>query len=81
MGGTANVSLHEVPLPPTPGPRGGGAWPSPLRGQVLPLCPHRPPQGPFVHLSAMMAAYLGRVRVQATGESEVRGLRRAPSEE
>ncbi|XP_027821491.2 chloride channel protein ClC-Ka isoform X4 [Ovis aries] len=26
--------------------------------------------GPFVHLSAMIAAYLGRVRAKATGESE-----------
>ncbi|XP_046516210.1 chloride channel protein ClC-Ka isoform X4 [Equus quagga] len=31
--------------------------------------------GPFVHLSAMMAAYLGRVRVQATGESENKSKR------
>ena len=29
-------------------------------------------QGPFVHLSVMMAAYLGRVRTTTIGEPEVR---------
>uniref|UniRef100_A0A8C0C5M9 Uncharacterized protein n=1 Tax=Balaenoptera musculus TaxID=9771 RepID=A0A8C0C5M9_BALMU len=29
--------------------------------------------GPFVHLSVMIAAYLGRMRTKAIGESEVRG--------
>uniref|UniRef100_A0A452V8H2 Chloride voltage-gated channel Ka n=1 Tax=Ursus maritimus TaxID=29073 RepID=A0A452V8H2_URSMA len=36
------------------------------------LCPVPTPpwQGPFVHLSVMMAAYLGRVQTKAIGESE-----------
>lgn len=31
-----------------------------------------------MHLAVMLAAYLGRVLTKTTGESEVRGSRRAP---
>lgn len=40
----------------------------------FPGTPHcRPLQGPFVHLSVMIAAYLGRMRTKTIGEPEVRG--------
>jgi hypothetical protein len=43
-------------------------------GSSFPATPHcRPLQGPFVHLSVMIAAYLGRVRTKTVGEPEVRG--------
>lgn len=38
------------------------------------------PQGPFVHLSVMIATYLGRIRTKTIGESEVRGTRKSPIE-
>lgn len=42
-------------------------------GSSFPATPHcRPLQGPFVHLSVMIAAYLGRVRTKTIGEPEVR---------
>lgn len=40
--------------------------------------PHPHPQGPFVHLSVMISAYLGRVRAKTMGESQVRGTRKSP---
>lgn len=40
--------------------------------------PTPPLQGPFVHLSVMIAAYLGRVHTKAIGESEVRGSGTVP---
>ena len=49
--------------------QGGGSRQGPTPRAV----PTPPWQGPFVHLSVMIAAYLGRVRAKATGESEVRG--------
>lgn len=52
--------------------QGGGSRPD------LSPVPSPPWQGPFVHLSVMIAAYLGRVRAKATGESEVRGSWRPP---
>lgn len=50
----------------------------PTEEEPCALCSHRPGQGPFVHLTVMIAAYLGRVRTKATGETEVRGSERAP---
>lgn len=45
------------------------------------LSPPTPiPQGPFVHLSVMIATYLGRIRTKTIGESEVRGTRKNPIE-
>lgn len=63
---------RRFPLSPNPGPpRGRSKGPAPLRGPFF-------PQGPFVHLSVMIAAYLGRVRTKTLGESEVRGSWRPP---
>lgn len=44
------------------------------------LSPHPIPQGPFVHLSVMIATYLGRIRTRTIGEAEVRGTRKSPIE-
>lgn len=66
-------------LPPNPGPCGErGRAQLPLEDETVGLCSYLPPQGPFVHLSVMLAAYLGRVLTKTTGESEVSGSRRAP---
>uniref|UniRef100_A0A452V8F8 Chloride voltage-gated channel Ka n=1 Tax=Ursus maritimus TaxID=29073 RepID=A0A452V8F8_URSMA len=50
----------------------GSNTPRRLSCQRRALCPVPTPpwQGPFVHLSVMMAAYLGRVQTKAIGESE-----------
>lgn len=45
---------------------------------LLTLGPHLPGQGPFVHLSVMIAAYLGRVHTKTIGEPEVRESGRPP---
>lgn len=67
----------RLPLPPTLGPEreeGEKQGPRlPSRGRPCALCAHLLWQGPFVHLSVMIAAYLGRLRTKAIGESEVRG--------
>lgn len=52
--------------------RGRSRAGAPLKARRVP-CAHTSGQGPFVHLSVMIGAYLGRVRTKATGESEVRG--------
>jgi hypothetical protein len=48
--------------------------------QTLGLHHASPHQGPFVHLSVMISAYLGRVRAKAVGDTEVRGTRKSPFE-
>lgn len=66
------LCLEEVPSVPQPWAlRGSSKGLAPLPGPFS-------PQGPFVHLSVMIAAYLGRVRTKTIGESEVRGSGRAP---
>lgn len=51
--------ITQFPLPASFGVVGGGH-----------SAPH-PPQGPFVHLSAMAAAYLGKMRTSVTKDYEV----------
>lgn len=71
-GGATRLCLDEVPFVPQPRAlTGRSRGPAPLRGPCS-------PQGPFVHLSVMIAAYLGRVRTKTIGEPEVRGSGRAP---
>lgn len=68
------LCLEEVPSVPQPWAlRGSSKGLAPLPGPFS-------PQGPFVHLSVMIAAYLGRVRTKTIGESEVRGWGGPPLE-
>lgn len=65
------------------GETGGGRTQLPQGLDPLPQCflPLIPiPQGPFVHLSVMIATYLGRIRTKTIGESEVRGTRKSSIE-
>ena len=48
--------------------------------QTLGLHHASPHQGPFVHLSVMISAYLGRVRAKAVGDTEVRETRKSSFE-
>lgn len=70
----------RLSLPPQPWAPRGRSKGSDSPPEASPV-PTPPWQGPFVHLSVMMAAYLGRVHTKAIGESEVRGSGRAPLEE
>lgn len=71
--------LDEIPAALQPWAlRGRRKGPAPPRGRDAARCSYLPRQGPFVHMAVMLAAYLGRVLIKTTGESEVRGSRRAP---
>lgn len=72
-GETAMLSLDEIPSAPQPWARSGTKRGLIPWGQAVCPVSHLPWQGPFVHLTVMIAAYLGRVRTKATGETEVRG--------